>query len=251
MRFHQPTIDYVARRTAEGKTKREIIRCLKRYVIREVYHLIRPAPQRVDNYRSVNAHMESTIGQLKTELIKPGLPCKTLPRVVRATAERIDWYCHRRLRGEIGHIPPVEYETNKYLATQPRSPRSQPQSEISTEPGAVRPLTGSHNTPTSPTRRPHAYTGPTWERHSCAGADSRIRELEIQEQQEQRRQERARAEQSWKIEPKRTGDTAMLHRGGCTLCADMGFINREEAIIVLAEPHIEACQVCTPQTGLT
>ena len=43
MRFHRPTIDYVARRTAEGKTKREIIRCLKRYVIREVYHLIRPA----------------------------------------------------------------------------------------------------------------------------------------------------------------------------------------------------------------
>jgi hypothetical protein len=26
------------------KTKREITRCLKRYVIREVYHLIRPAP---------------------------------------------------------------------------------------------------------------------------------------------------------------------------------------------------------------
>ncbi|GHH55863.1 IS110 family transposase [Streptomyces candidus] len=45
MRFHQPTIAYVTRRTAEGKTKREIIRCLKRYVIREVYHLIRPAPR--------------------------------------------------------------------------------------------------------------------------------------------------------------------------------------------------------------
>ncbi|MFB7115160.1 transposase [Streptomyces sp. NPDC056190] len=29
MRLHQPTIDYVARHTAEGKTKREIIRCLK------------------------------------------------------------------------------------------------------------------------------------------------------------------------------------------------------------------------------
>lgn len=41
MRFHQPTIDYVARRTAEGKSKRDIIRCLKRYVIREVYHLIK------------------------------------------------------------------------------------------------------------------------------------------------------------------------------------------------------------------
>ncbi|WP_143587973.1 transposase, partial [Streptomyces alboverticillatus] len=47
MRFHQPTINYVARRTAEGKTKREIIRCLKRYVIREVYHLIRPASKMV------------------------------------------------------------------------------------------------------------------------------------------------------------------------------------------------------------
>ncbi|MFE7216276.1 hypothetical protein ACFU93_41760 [Streptomyces sp. NPDC057611] len=29
MRFHQPTIDQVARHTAEGKTKQEIIRCLK------------------------------------------------------------------------------------------------------------------------------------------------------------------------------------------------------------------------------
>ncbi|WP_338673587.1 hypothetical protein V1460_11145 [Streptomyces sp. SCSIO 30461] len=45
MQYHQPTIAYVARRTTEGKTKREIIRCLKRYVIREVYHLLRPAPQ--------------------------------------------------------------------------------------------------------------------------------------------------------------------------------------------------------------
>lgn len=43
----------------------------------------------------------------------------------------------------------------------------------------------------------------------------------------------------------------MLHRGGCTLCPDLGFINREEAIIALAEPDIEACQACNPQIGLT
>lgn len=43
MRWHQPTIDYVARRTAEGLSKREIIRCLKRYLAREIYHLL-PAP---------------------------------------------------------------------------------------------------------------------------------------------------------------------------------------------------------------
>jgi hypothetical protein len=44
MRFHEPTIAYVARRTAEGKSKRDIIRCLKRYVIREVYHLVKAKP---------------------------------------------------------------------------------------------------------------------------------------------------------------------------------------------------------------
>jgi transposase len=42
---HDPrTQAYVTRRTAEGKTTKEIIRCLKRYVAREVYKaLIRPA----------------------------------------------------------------------------------------------------------------------------------------------------------------------------------------------------------------
>src|SRR5215204_4920857 len=37
------TKEYVARRTAEGKSKREIIRCLKRYVAREVYRVLVPA----------------------------------------------------------------------------------------------------------------------------------------------------------------------------------------------------------------
>jgi transposase len=38
MRWHQPTMDYVARRTAQGLSKRDIIRCLKRFVVREIYH---------------------------------------------------------------------------------------------------------------------------------------------------------------------------------------------------------------------
>jgi transposase len=37
LRWHQPTRDYLARRTKEGLSKREIIRCLKRYVAREVF----------------------------------------------------------------------------------------------------------------------------------------------------------------------------------------------------------------------
>jgi transposase len=49
MRRHQPTRDYVERRTAEGLSKREIIRCLKRYIAREIYNNLpaasRAAPQ--------------------------------------------------------------------------------------------------------------------------------------------------------------------------------------------------------------
>ena len=40
------TQEYVARRAAEGKTKREAMRCLKRYVAREVYRAITPTAVR-------------------------------------------------------------------------------------------------------------------------------------------------------------------------------------------------------------
>lgn len=43
MRWHPPTIAYVERRTAEGLSKKEIIRCLKRYLAREIYRLL-PEP---------------------------------------------------------------------------------------------------------------------------------------------------------------------------------------------------------------
>ncbi|MCX4774860.1 IS3 family transposase [Streptomyces sp. NBC_01285] len=61
-----------------------------------------------------NALMESTIGLYKTELIKPQRPWKALSYVELATAEWADWYNHRRLHGEIGHVPPVEYEATYY-----------------------------------------------------------------------------------------------------------------------------------------
>jgi transposase len=40
MRRDPRTQEYVARRTMEGKSKREIIRCLKRYIAREVYRVL-------------------------------------------------------------------------------------------------------------------------------------------------------------------------------------------------------------------
>jgi transposase len=42
LRWHQPTRDYLARRTKEGLSKREIIRCLKRYIAREVFAALQP-----------------------------------------------------------------------------------------------------------------------------------------------------------------------------------------------------------------
>jgi transposase len=40
MATHQPTKDYVERRTKDGLSKREIMRCLKRYIARELFPLI-------------------------------------------------------------------------------------------------------------------------------------------------------------------------------------------------------------------
>ena len=40
MRMHPDTRAYVERRTAQGRTKAEIRRCLKRYVIRQLYRTL-------------------------------------------------------------------------------------------------------------------------------------------------------------------------------------------------------------------
>jgi hypothetical protein len=40
MRRHSPTRDYLARRTAQGLSKTDVIRCLKRLAAREIYHAI-------------------------------------------------------------------------------------------------------------------------------------------------------------------------------------------------------------------
>ena len=45
LRWHQPTRDYMARRLTEGKSKQEIIRCLKRYVAREVFAVLNQTGQ--------------------------------------------------------------------------------------------------------------------------------------------------------------------------------------------------------------
>ena len=47
-RCHQETIEFVARKQAEGKTHREAIRCLKRHLARRIWQLLRtphPVPE--------------------------------------------------------------------------------------------------------------------------------------------------------------------------------------------------------------
>jgi transposase len=48
MRSHEPTLAYVKKRTKDGKSKSEIIRCLKRYIVREIYSkLCVPKPMKI------------------------------------------------------------------------------------------------------------------------------------------------------------------------------------------------------------
>lgn len=45
LRWDTHTQTYVQRRTTEGKTRREAIRCLKRYIAREIHQIIRQTHQ--------------------------------------------------------------------------------------------------------------------------------------------------------------------------------------------------------------
>ncbi len=54
-RCHQPTRDYIERRRREGKTTREAIRCLKRYLARQVWNLLRaPTPDKALTTTSIS-----------------------------------------------------------------------------------------------------------------------------------------------------------------------------------------------------
>ena len=49
VRCDQRTKAYIERKTAEGKTTRDAIRCLKRHIIREIWQLLRAHPDQDDS----------------------------------------------------------------------------------------------------------------------------------------------------------------------------------------------------------
>ncbi|MFD5728342.1 DUF6233 domain-containing protein [Streptomyces sp. NPDC058368] len=76
-----------------------------------------------------------------------------------------------------------------------------------------------------------------------------MRELEAEEEQERRRAVRERV--SFKIQPQRSHEGALLHRGNCGLYkSSFASISAEDAAIALDEPDIEACQICLPDDAL-
>ncbi len=73
-----------------------------------------------------NALAEAFNSLFKAELIRNKGPWKNIDDLEIAVAEYIDWFNHRRLHGEIGTIPPVEFETEHYRHTTRRHVSSQP-----------------------------------------------------------------------------------------------------------------------------
>ena len=73
LRYCPSTRAYAERRTAEGKTKTEIIRCLKRYIAREIYHTLRAdlrSLTALDIYRNA---LRGALDQPR-ERREPGIP---------------------------------------------------------------------------------------------------------------------------------------------------------------------------------
>ena len=81
-----------------------------------------------------NAMAEAFNSLFKAELIRNRGPWNGIDDLEVAVAEYIDWFNFRRLHGEIGLVPPVEYETLHLSTTLPEQP-AQREFEPSIKPG--------------------------------------------------------------------------------------------------------------------
>ncbi len=61
-----------------------------------------------------NAPADAFRSLFKAELIRNRGPWRGLDGVEIAVAEYVDWFNHRRLHGEIGLLPPAEFEDSFY-----------------------------------------------------------------------------------------------------------------------------------------
>jgi putative transposase len=63
-----------------------------------------------------NALAEAFNSLFKAELVRNKGPWKSIDNLEIAVAEYIDWFNHRRLHGEIGLVPPAEFEAQHEVA---------------------------------------------------------------------------------------------------------------------------------------
>jgi putative transposase len=64
-----------------------------------------------------NSLAETVNGLYKTELIRRQGPWRNVEHVELATLAWVEWFNHRRLHSELGHIPPAEFEHHHYSRT--------------------------------------------------------------------------------------------------------------------------------------
>ena len=116
LRMDARTKVYAARRTEEGRSRSEITRCLKRYIVREglsppdgQWRAAELAPRSpLDKHRSVNAVMESFFSTVKSEL------GEHFDSHGDAKMELFDYievfYNQRRRHSTLGQISPAAFE---------------------------------------------------------------------------------------------------------------------------------------------
>jgi transposase InsO family protein len=94
------------------------MRCLKRYVAREILDpsagLDRRPQQSLDQHRSINALAETINCLCKAEVIRRRGPWRSFEAVEFATLEWVDCFNNRRLLKPLGNIPPAEAEEHYY-----------------------------------------------------------------------------------------------------------------------------------------
>jgi putative transposase len=75
-----------------------------------------------------NAMAESVIGLYKTECVRHEGPWRGVDDLELATLNWVWWFNEVRLHGEIGYVPPVEFENNYYrqMNTQPQPRLGEP-----------------------------------------------------------------------------------------------------------------------------
>ena len=111
---------YVMRRTAQGMSNKEIQRCLKRYIVRELYPIILADlsdAATITWHRSVNAPTESWFNSFKNERAH-GLRYETRAEMAAMSFEYIEvLYNRKRQHSTLGYKSPMRF-LNDWLISQ-------------------------------------------------------------------------------------------------------------------------------------